>query len=38
MKRLLALAMSAVMALSLTACTSGTDNSSSVPEQSSSGG
>lgn len=28
MKRLLALAMSAVMALSLTACTSGTDNSS----------
>lgn len=36
MKRLLALAMSAVMALSLTACTSGTDNSSSVPEQSSS--
>ena len=36
MKRLLALVMSAVMALSLTACTSGTDNSSSVPEQSSS--
>ena len=36
MKRLLGLAMSAVMALSLTACTSGTDNSSSVPEQSSS--